>query len=294
MMAWTGATRRKLRPRPVGPVRISFPAPPRAAFTLLELLVVVAIIGVLAVLLLPALGRSKALAHQSQCLANTRQLALALEMYGADNTQQLPPNLDGLIGRERVASWVYGNMADPGDRTNRTSLTDPARSLLARYVPDARIYKCPADRSPAVRSMSLNCRINPIRMGNPPRWLGGGGTNYPVFRRFGDLRHPAATFTFVDEHEALINDGYFAVDLSNTGHPEGQGTPTPYVVIDFPTTRHGEGASFAFADGHVELRRWRDALRSRRDVSPGLWVPPTSRDARWLQEASVGQLAPER
>lgn len=74
--------------------------------------------------------------------------------------------------------------------------------------------------------------------------------------------------------------------------PRGLGTPTSYVVIDVLITRHGEVASFAFADRYVELRRRQDPLRTWRDASPGLWVPPTNRDARWLQEASVGKPEP--
>ena len=263
-----------------------------SAFTLLELIVVTAIIGVLAALLLPVLARSKAATRRVQCISNTRQLALGLELYGTENALRFPPNLDGLFGRERMANWVYGNMADPRERTDLATLTDPARSLLARYVPEGRVYKCPADRTPAVRSVSLNCRINPIRVDGSPRWLGRGGTNYSVFRRFGDVPAPAATFTFVDEHDALINDGYFAVDLSNTGHPEGQGTPMPYVLIDFPTARHGAAANFTFVDGHVATVRWHDALRTGRGYSPSLRVSETSQDARWLQQASVGTEVP--
>lgn len=251
-----------------------------------------AIVGILAALLLPVLARSKAATRRVQCLANTRQLALGLELYGTDNALRFPSNLDGLFGREGVPNWVFGNMADPGERTDVATLTDPARSLLARYVPEARLYKCPADRTKAVRSVSLNCRINPIRVGGPPRWLGGARTNYPVFRRLTDVPAPAATFTFVDEYENLINDGYFAVDLSNTADPDGHGNTMPYVLIDFPAHRHGGGANFAFVDGHVATVRWRDALRTGRGYSPGLRVSETSQDARWLQQASVGTEVP--
>ena len=46
------------------------------AFTLVELLVLVTIIGVLLALLLPGLARSKAKARQTQCIANLRQLGI--------------------------------------------------------------------------------------------------------------------------------------------------------------------------------------------------------------------------
>ena len=59
-------------------------------FTLTELLVVVAIIGILAALLLPALTRAKAQARNSACANNLRQLGIATRLYSMDNGSRLP------------------------------------------------------------------------------------------------------------------------------------------------------------------------------------------------------------
>lgn len=71
---------------PYWPARSAFPG-----FTLVELLIVIAIIALLIGTLVPALGRSRASAQQAACASNIRQLVLAVTLYAHDNDDLAPP-----------------------------------------------------------------------------------------------------------------------------------------------------------------------------------------------------------
>jgi prepilin-type N-terminal cleavage/methylation domain-containing protein len=62
----------------------------RRGFTLIELLVVIAIIGILAAMLFPVFARARESARKTQCLANVKNIAIALNMYLADWDKGFP------------------------------------------------------------------------------------------------------------------------------------------------------------------------------------------------------------
>src|SRR2546430_8721023 len=78
------------------------------AFTLIELLIVVAIIAILASLLLPTLAAAKQQAHRIQCLNNQKQLALTWVLYGTDFNENLVPNGAQTGASQREKLWVAG------------------------------------------------------------------------------------------------------------------------------------------------------------------------------------------
>lgn len=258
--------------------------PASPAFTLIELLVVIAIIAILAALLLTAVSRAKAAAHRVACVNNHKQIILGWQLYIDDHRGELPWNMDNGEGLA-FTNWVAGQFNYPWEQEDAALLVDKDRSLLSPYVTDPLIYKCPSDRSKFVRSVSMNNRMNPVRPVGEPVILGGYGTNYMIYRKQGDIRQSSKIFVVLDERSDSMNEGYFAVDLSNTGTFSGHGTPNPYWWIDTPGSYHSEGVVLSFADGHVEHHVWQEkSTLGPIGVTGPRRTSANDRDIKWLQE----------
>ena len=261
------------------------PGGPRRAFTLLELLVTIAVIGILAALLLPTLSRAKRAAQGASCASNLRQLIQAWFMYSDENNGQLPCNADGQDGQGIFTNWVAGTMTLPAEATNTAMLINPQESALARYIPSAGVYKCPGDKSKLVRSFSMNCRMNSTRVRGVPAFIEGGNSPWEIFRKLPQIQTPQAIFVILDERSDSINDGYFAVDMTNTGARDGTRAGTPYWLIDYPASYHNGAGQISFADGHQETHRWLEptTLVPLGQAHPGRYTSPTDRDVKWLE-----------
>lgn len=70
---------------------LALSVPRRRAFTLIELLTVIAIIGILAAILIPVIGRARESAKGARCISNLRQVGVALHAYADENRGFLPP-----------------------------------------------------------------------------------------------------------------------------------------------------------------------------------------------------------
>ncbi len=256
----------------------------RAAFTLIELVVVLGVIGVLAGLLLPAVSAARGRARTAACASNLRQFALALPLYAQDHADRLPPDADGRA-EALGARWVEGWLGLPGpDCTNTLYLR---QSLLAPYLGGAvGLWQCPASRGPVVLGTSRLPRVRTVSLNG----FLGSPVDSPAattYRKLGEIIRPgpAQMLSFVDERVETINDGSFALQWAfDALRPEG------WVLRDKPGVRHRGGANLAFADGHVARRRWQDA-RTRAPPRDDARMPGNP-DILWLQEHATWRPGP--
>jgi prepilin-type N-terminal cleavage/methylation domain-containing protein/prepilin-type processing-associated H-X9-DG protein len=254
-------------------------------FTLIELLVVVAVIGILAALLIPAATRGKQKAQGIQCLCNERQLSLAWRMDAEDNGDRLSHSVASIAPQELEwlpNPWSWSNM----DNTIKAS-------PLWHYCKSPDVWTCPANRvvtdgplsgTPACHSFAMNeyfgARTGVDVNGN---LYEDEYVNLRIYRKLSDLSVPGPSilFLFVDNRIGSFG-GMFHTWMS--GWPDN---PSGYWIGNEPMSfSHSGAASFAFADGHSEARRWKDP-RSTPGIFYGASASPSNSDVGWLQWRST-------
>jgi prepilin-type N-terminal cleavage/methylation domain-containing protein/prepilin-type processing-associated H-X9-DG protein len=223
------------------------------AFTLVELMVVLVIIGILAALLSTAFNNTKSKGQRVSCLNNLYRLQVAWRLYIDDNDDWLPLNKsvsgplnERYFGRRNSSnSWVGGS---PKEDTNYVNII---RGTLFPYMEKTvKAYRCPADRSTVV----LRKDVLRTRSYAMSAYLAGDGEGVDprVKSKEAELIKPSPDriFVFIEEHEASAWLGSFQIlPREKFALASGNWASTP-------SDRHTQGCNLTFADGHVEYWKW--------------------------------------
>ena len=211
----------------------------KKAFTLVELLVVLAIVGVLAGLMGPALSRAKQQARQAACVNNLRQLGIAAQLYWDDHNGRTFRYRGGATNNGDVYWFGWIERGSEGKRR-----FDRTAGALYPYMGASGVEVCPAldygmagfklKASGASYGYGYNVHLSP-----------------PGAQAFnmGAVSAPGGLAVFAD-----------AAQINTFQAPASPERPMLeefyYISTNEPTThfRHGHQANVAFADMHVEAQ----------------------------------------
>lgn len=261
-----------------------------AGFSQIDLLTVIVVLLLLALLLTPALARTRVSDQAVQCRNNLRQLLNAWRMYAEDNSDKVPSAWQRAGDWWPVGgmSWSGSATADGANRNNWNLETTVKNSPLWPYSGNSPgIWKCPGDAYSCIVTGQPLPRVRDVSMN---AWFNGadaaafGPPGFRVYGKIGDCLNPgpAKTFVFLDERVDSINDGEFL--LSMYGYPA---QPQQWMVVDLPANYHDGACNVSFVDGHAETHPWQDvALTTPLGHGPNI-AAPNSKDAYWLMDHST-------
>ena len=281
-------------------------------FTLVELLVVIAVIALLMAILLPALSRARESGKRAVCLIQIKQLQTSWNMYCDDKNDKVPagdvwyswefpPGIGGpqLSWHEWAHPFPHSlppsvatnhNAAYPEDCVKTGQCKEKEwyhaidEGLLFQYVKDYRVYRCPVGERGEYITYS---NVHSIKTWNaPPIGSAGPGSISRTITRRSQIKRTSERAVFIDEGEARQGAAFLPYDRFG-GLTHGW----------TPPTRHGMGTTFSFADGHAEYKKWTDPHTLKvikLDLSRGLSIfadiDNCDCDLRWYYKVVWGDI----
>ena len=213
-------------------------------FTLIELLIVIAIIAILAAMLLPALGKARNTAKRTACLSNLRQLSLLIANYQGDfNDYFVPVKHSAAVS----SVWCY-NLA------NLYSVKNISITLL----------RCPSDGKPGTNWNQMDYApllYGPCSMPGNAQWVDkndGCNNYYPV--KLSSLKGvKMSRGVLIAGAQAfwsgvLYPFGYYYIKNSSNSYTLGSSLPT------FEYNRHDDRTNILFVDGSVKPLKFKNVF----------------------------------
>lgn len=233
-----------------------------AGFTLIELMIVVAIIGILAGLMTGAIGYVQDSARRNECLNNLRQWGGAMSMYLDEHRSRTFPTYETTL----TSDTAWFNVLPP--YLERTANTMSYKEMAAqnRAIPhpgegSKGIFLCPSDQTSS-DEMDQNAYYSSYTMNT---WVNDGSNTKPRTARLRDsqLKFPSS----------------FVV-MSETCHGE-QGGVDPSTLVDETTGdsafRHNKSINLLFADGHASTHArsaiWQQGMDRETNLGDIQWNP---------------------
>ena len=185
-------------------------------FTLIELLIVIAIIAILAAMLLPALNKSREKARQISCTSNLKQVGTVCILYGNDFNDHIPAAYDNTDGGQGTPSLWWGAKLSPYFSNIEVEdwILNPAmRCPGIPFSAEERTYSygqntCWVADSFSVKRTQIRNTSNKLLYGEVGPGKGAGGIWWAKLNNFGGILGDMQNFAMHHDGGNSMNMGY--------------------------------------------------------------------------------------